>query len=448
MKRMKNKNKRFQTAAVQQKLALGLFFALGSFGLSAQTLDLETCLKMADTANLAIRNSRLEVAINERQIDAYNAARLPKLTFSGDYKYNAIIPGQVVPAAFFGGQPGTYATVQFGVPYNFGNTLQLTQVIYNPQVNYAVQALNLNQKIIEIQQRVTELDVKNQVASTFFNLQALTKQITFLNENITNMNKLITNMDLMAKEGLVIQTEADKLRINRLNLENSLQSVKSTKDQLEALLKILIGMDQKQPLSLSSDALVQQSILHDKEEVNHPELELLDAQLSLNKEERKGTNMAYLPSLSFYAAYNYTYNMKPEDDFRTGIESAFIGLRLDWTLFDGLEKHYSQKKNAITREKIENQQSLVAQQLQLATDNAQREIQIQLNALEISKEQLALAEKVYKQSELQFAEGTIGSNDLITAENALQQSQTNLVSAYVQLRQAELAYLKSIGNIK
>lgn len=448
MNQMKKRNKRFKSAAAKQKLALGLLFMFSGFGLSAQTLDLETCLKMADTANLTIRNARLDVAINEKQIDAYNAARLPKVNFSADYKYNAIIPGQLIPAEFFGGPPGTYQTVAFGVPFNFGNTLQLSQVIYNPQVNYAIQALNLNQKIIEIQQRIVEQDVKNQVASTFFNLQALNKQITFLNENVANMNKLITNMDLMAKEGLVITTEADKLRINRLNIENSLQSIQATRDQLEAMLKILIGMDPKQTIALSSDDLVQKSILHDKEEVNHPELELLDTQLKLNKEERKGTSMAYLPSLSFYTAYNYTYNLNPQDDFRTGIESAFIGLRLDWTLFDGFEKHNMQKKNAITREKIENQQSLVTQQLQLATDNARRQIEIQLNSLSISKEQLALAEKVYKQSELQFSEGTIGSNDLITAENALQQAQTNVVSAYVQLRQAELAYLKSIGNIK
>jgi outer membrane protein TolC len=40
------------------------------------------------------------------------------------------------------------------------------------------------------------------------------------------------------------------------------------------------------------------------------------------------------------------------------------------------------------------------------------------------------------------------SNDLILAENGLQQAQTNVVATYIQLRQAELEYLKSIGNIK
>lgn len=416
--------------------------------LFSQGLSLESCLKMADTANLNLRNSRLDVAINKRQISVYNAARLPKVTFSGDYKYNAIIPGQVIPAQLFGGPAGTFTTVQFGVPYNFGNTLQLTQVLYNPQVNYGIQALNLNQKIVEIQQKMTELDVKYQVATTYFNLQAINRQLSYLNQNVANLNKIIGNTDLYVKQGLLIETEKDKLSINLLTLENSLQTVIATKKQLESLLKILIGIDDSIVIDLAQDDLIQKSILVEEGTISRPELELLDAQLALNREERKGTFMAYLPSLSFYAAYNYTFNMKPEDDFRTGIESSLIGLRLDWTLFDGFEKYHSQKKNTMNREKLEIQQELLSQQIKLEADNNKRQIDIQLKSLEISKKQLELSEKVFNQSEAQYNQGTIGTNDLINAENALHQSQTNVITAYVQLRQAELNYLKSIGIIK
>jgi outer membrane protein len=189
-------------------------------------------------------------------------------------------------------------------------------------------------------------------------------------------------------------------------------------------------------------------MLVDESTVSHPELELLEAQKQMNIEEHKGTNMAYLPTLSFYAAYNYTYNIKPEDNFRTGIDAAFLGLRLDWTLFDGLEKHNKQKVNKINSEKIANQQELMQEQLDLATSNAKKQIEIQKNALAISQEQLALSQRVYKQTEAMFGQGTVSSNDLIQADNALQQAQTNVVTAYVQLRHAELDYLKSIGNIK
>jgi len=431
-----------------KKKLIGLAVVLSGFYSSAQELDLETCLKMADSANLTIRNARLDIAINEKQIDAYLSARLPKLAFAGDYKYNAVIPGQVVPGQFFGGPPGTYSTVQFGVPFTLSNTLQLTQVLYNPQVNYGIRALEINSQIVEIQQRLTIQEVRHQVAGTYFNLQAITKQYDFVVGNIASMDRLIQNMDAMVKQGLVVETEVDKLKINRLTLVNTRETLSASKDQLTTLLKILIGMDGKADVTLASDQLVEKSILVDETTFSRPEQELVKAQKQMNTEERKGTSMAYLPSLAFYAAYNYTYNMKPEDDFRTGIDAAFLGIKLDWTLFDGLEKHNKQKVNALNAQKIANQEELLAEQLDLQTSNAKRQVEIQTGSLAISQEQLRLAQRVYKQTEAQFNEGTIGSNDLIIADNSLQQAQTNVVAAYVQLRHAELDYLKSIGNIK
>jgi len=431
-----------------KSISLTSLVFLAAFGARGQGLDLETCIKMADTANLAIRNARLDVSANSEQVQAYMSARLPKITATGDYKYNAVLPGQLVPAEIFGGAPGTYATVQFGVPYNLSNTVQLNQVIYNPQVNYGLTALKINSKVLDIQQNMKEQEIKQQVASTYFSLQAVNKQLGFIAGNIISMDKLIANMEAMNKQELVIRTEVDKLKISRLNLANSQQTLEATKLQLESYLKVLIGMRDEEKLELAPDTMVEKSILVDNESITRPELELIEAQKELNRAERSGTNMSYLPSLSFYAAYNYTYNMKPDEDVRAGIQSAFLGLRLDWTLFDGLEKHNKQQVNAINYERLNNQQVYLEQQLNMATENAKRQIQIQVTSLEIAKEQLVLAQRVYDQTAAQFKEETVSSNDMITADNSLQDAQTKVVSAYVQLRQAELAYLKSIGNIK
>lgn len=421
---------------------------LAIFGARAQGLDLETCLKMADTANLQIRNARLDVDANEKQTKAYEAARLPKIVANADYRYNAIIPGQLLPAQIFGGPAGTYAKVQFGVPYNLSNNVQLTQVIYNPQVNYGLKALELNQTVLEVQETMKVQDVKQQVASNYFTLQAINKQLAFTKSNIESMDKLIANMTAMKKAELVIQTDVDKLNINRLNLLNAQQTLEATKLQLEDMMKILIGMPAEANLELAPDVTVEQSILVDQTTVNRPELDLLEAQMDLNRAERNGTNMAYLPSLSFVAAYNYTLNLKPDANVRTGIPSSFVGLRLDWTIFDGFEKMNKQKVNAINYDKLTNQQVLLEQQLTMVTENAKRQIEIQKTSLDLAKEKLTLAQRVYDQTVLLFNEGTISSNDLITADNSLQEAQSNLVGAYVNLRQAEISYLKSIGNIK
>lgn len=431
-----------------KSITLTTLALLAIFGARGQGLDLETCLKMADTANLSIRNARLDIQANEYQTKAYQSARLPKITANADYKYNAIIPGQLIPAEIFGGQAGTYAKVQFGVPYNLSNTVQLTQLLYNPQVNYGLKVLEINAKILEIQSTIQVQAVKEQVANTYFTLQAINKQLAFTKANIVSMDKLIANMTAMKQADLVIQTEVDKLSINRLNLLNAEQTLEATQIQLEEMMKILLGLPKDSNLELAPDTTVEQSVLVDETTIVRPELELLDTQIEMNRAERNGTNMAYLPTLSFYGAYNYTMNLKPDENVRTGIPSAFLGLRLDWTLFDGLEKANKQKVNAINYDKLSNQQALIEQQLNTATDNSKRQVEIQKASLSIAKEKLTLAQRVYDQTTLMFNQGTISSNDLITADNGLQEAQSNLVGSYVQLRQAEIAYLKSIGSIK
>ena len=401
---------------------------LSSFSFFSQVLDLATCLKMADTANTNIRNARLDIDMNAIQKKVYLASRLPKLTATGDYRYNAIIAGQVVPGEFFGGPPGTYSTVQFGVPYNLSNSIQLTQILYNPQLNYGFAALDINQKIVAAQERLMQQDIKQQVSSTYFNLQAIVKQLEFVESNIANLTKLIANLQKSYELGLVIETEVDKLKISRLTLLNTKLSTEATRTQLSSLLKILIGINSDGALSLVSDEMMENTILVDQNNINHPELELMAAQKEMNAEERKGTKMAYLPSVSFYASYNYAYNIKPKDDFRTGINSAFLGLHLDWTLFDGFEKYNKQKMNALNKDKLDNKEALLKKQLALLSETAKNEIDVQASSLETAKEQLGLANKVYVQTQAQFTAGTISSNELIQADNALQRARTNVVA--------------------
>lgn len=429
------------------KLLVSICLFLSLQDLTAQ-LDLKSCLAMADTANLTIRNAELDIEINKRERSSYLSSRLPQLGFNADYKYNAKIPGQVVPAAFFGGQPGTYATVQFGVPYVLSNNVQLTQILFNSQLNYGLAALKINADIVEVQRNMTIQDIRYQVSNTYFLLQGLEKQLSFLESNLSQTNKVLKNMNSLVEKGLALQLEADKIKVNLLNLENGIASAQASKEQLLDLLKILIGYPKDKKLTLAEDVIIEQSLIKAEDNKQFYPLKLIESQQEMNKEESKGIKMSYLPNLNLYGVYNYSYNIKPEDDFRKGIDGVFIGLRLDWSLFDGLQRMHKSKMNAIRSDKLTNQYELANQQLEMAANQAKRQIKLKSDALSLSKEQLKLAENVYQQTNFKFEKGLANSTELILAENSLYQAQNNIVSTYVQLRQAELEYLKSIGNIK
>lgn len=429
------------------KAVLFLFLFLISWA-SAQEYSLSDLLKMADTANVTLKNARLDIASNLNQRKAFLASQYPKITASGDYRYNAIIPGQIVPADFFGGPPGTFAEVKFGVPINLSNTVQLTQFLFNPQLNYGLNALAINAQVVQVQEKIAYQEVHYQVSNTFFALQAINQQLAYLQKNEKNMDELIRNMELMLQQGLIIPTELDKLKINRNSITNGIIKLENTRLQLNQLLSILVGFPEGTELSIATDEIISNPTVTESTTGLRPELELIQLQKQMNIEERKGTYMAYLPTLSLYAAYNYNYNMKPENDFRTGIPSAFLGLRLEWTLFDGFEKKNKLKVNAYNKEKLQNQEVLATQQMNLATANAKREAELQTANLEINKEQLKLSERVYDAAKAQFKAGTISTNELLQADNGLQQAQSSLVGAYLSLRQAELSYLKSISQLK
>ncbi len=426
----------------------GLFLVLFHLNTSrAQVLDLPTCIQMADTANLQIRNANLDVLINERQREAYLSSRMPQLNFNADYKYNAVIPGQIIPASAFGGPAGVYNTVKFGVPFVLSNNLQLTQILFNSQVNYGLAALKINTELVGTQRDIAIQEVRYQVSNTFFLLQGIKQQLVFIDANIAHTRVILKNMESSLAQGVIIPTEVDKIKINELSLMNSKSNLLATKDQLENLMRILIGFPSGKELLLTEDAMVQKTILKEASP-NLLQLNLVESQRKLNEEEGKGIRMSYLPNVNFYGIYNYNVNLKPQDDFRTGIPGAFLGLRLDWNLFSGLERVNKAKLNQLNLEKIDNQYELLNQQLNYAISTNKRQITVKSESLDLSKEQLRLAENVYANANVKFKEGLISSNDLIMAETGLEQAQSNVISSYIQLRQAELEYLKSIGNIK
>ena len=81
----------------------------------------------------------------------------------------------------------------------------------------------------------------------------------------------------------------------------------------------------------------------------------------------------------------------------------------------------------------------------------------QLNALnayntttkdfEFQTQNLALANKLYKQKQLEYQNNTSSLNDLINVENTLKSAQTNYLNTIIKLKIAELDLKKTAGQL-
>jgi len=100
----------------------------------AGTYTLQQCIDTALINSTQVKiagNNRLAAEVKHKEVVA---GLIPKLTASGEYKYFIDLPYQLMPAQIFGGPPGVYKEVQFGVPHNINANVTLQLPLYSPQL--------------------------------------------------------------------------------------------------------------------------------------------------------------------------------------------------------------------------------------------------------------------------------------------------------------------------
>src|SRR5579872_6828777 len=126
------------------KVKITALFLLAVFFAKAQQNPAEFTLPAAiDYAlkhNANYLNTEADEKYNKYKRNELLGQGLPQINSSLDVKDNAILPTSLLPAQFFGGPPGTYAPVKFGVQYNATAGVSASQLIFNSNYLVGLQA--------------------------------------------------------------------------------------------------------------------------------------------------------------------------------------------------------------------------------------------------------------------------------------------------------------------
>ena len=185
---------------LRKSFLLALVFS--SALVSAQQLTLDQLVEKALVHNQSVQVSQLSEAQTQARIQEVKAGARPQVGLSGDYKRYLKIPGQVVPASAFGGPEGQYQVLAFGLPYNLSTTLQVAQPLFNPSVSIGLKAAKVSQEVASLQTRQTKEEVAYNVSVTYYNLQTVAQQMTFLGSNLAATERLIKVTDLLYQNQL------------------------------------------------------------------------------------------------------------------------------------------------------------------------------------------------------------------------------------------------------
>ncbi|MDD3323043.1 MAG: TolC family protein, partial [Paludibacter sp.] len=125
-----------------------------------------------------------------------------------------------------------------------------------------------------------------------------------------------------------------------------------------------------------------------------------------------------------------------------------VGLKLSIPVFSGLQRKSRIEQSAINIERAKENIKLTEQSIKVDISNYEIQYQNALDNIKNEKENFELAERVYKNTQLERKEGISTSYDLIQAESSLREAQNNYFSKLLNLYIARINFEQSKGTLE
>lgn len=269
------------------------------------------------------------------------------------------------------------------------------------------------------------------------------------------VRKLDDDVAKMIREG--VATRADGLRVNvKVNeaemtvtqVDNGLSLAKMYLCQLCGLpldSDITLEDENKENIiteDVSGDADIQTAIS------NRPELKMLENAVGISEQSTKITRAAYLPQVALTAGYTAT-----NPNIYNGFENKFAGVwnvgvmvRIPvWNWFEGSYKVKSGKiATSIARLELDE----AKEKVELQVSQSRFKINEASRRLTMANKSVSSAEENLRSANLGFKEGVMQTTDVMEAQTAWLQAQSQRIDAEIDVKLSQINLKKALGILE
>ena len=408
----------------------------------------------ANKNNVQVKNALLNLRIQEQTNREITSAAYPQISANGSFTYNAKLPVSLVPAEFFGGQPGNFEKIAFGLKYNATGGVEVNQLLFDGQVFVGLQA---RESVLKFQQKnveVTEEMIKANIYKIYYQLVVSKQQVELLDANIERFEKLLKDTRIIYENGFAEKLDVDKVNVALTNLQTEKIKALNQIGNGYLGLKLLMGMPVKEELVLT-DTLRYEQIKDDVldpgsfDYADRKEYQYAELGIRLNEYNIRRYKLSRFPTLSVNGYYNKNAQRNKFDFFDNGdwFDISAITLNLNIPIFTGFST-----KAKIQKAKLELQQSVNQREyLKISIDNDQQvannNFRSAISTLDFQKKNMELAENVYQQTKKKYEAGTGSQTEINNAQTDLKTAQTNYITALYDAIIAKVDFLKATGKL-
>jgi outer membrane protein TolC len=413
-------------------------------------MSLEECANFAIQNSPRVQTALLEIEKSSQQVKEVLSSGLPQVSASGNFTYNFKLPTQLLPGEIIG-SPGELVEVQFGTDLNTIFTGEVNQLVFNKSFFLGLDASRKVKKLSELQAQKSKEDITYDIAQLYYQIQVTEKQKAILQANLNQVERLFNLTQKQFENGFAKKIDVDQLRVNRINLQNQLKNVDLQVEQLKQTLKFLMAMPLDAPIALT-DTIDEQAYAVPDVQMFSPDfsqktdLAVLDAQADLNQLNEEQFKAGYWPTLNAFANYNYQGQGNSFSELQW-FDFGAIGLNLSIPIFDGFRKKAQIQQARIEQAQLAETRRMTQQSLRLDYNQGLQQLQTNINNLQALAENRRVAEEVYRVAQQRFTEGIAPITEVLSAETAMREAQTNYLTTLLQVKLAEIDILNAKGTL-
>ena len=433
-----------------KSLILSIIFLLPGLSgvISGQEIKLIALIDSALANKGNIQAVRTDIEIAKLQTSSAYQKYLPDLSLSYNYRYNPIIPTQIIPLGQFSQIPtDEKRPIKFGTDWQQNAGLNLYQPVIDLTIKSRVAESRINEKLKNTDADAAERDLKLEVIKSFANIWLREEQLKTAGLDTLRTSKTKEIFILRSKEGKVLKTDLNKAMLNHNNALSDFVAAFSSLTREKIYMGFLTGisleslLDGKYDFSPFSEDLLKKSSTDPLIDsvLSVKSLRLRSELLEQQQQSERLKNTPTFGFEGFIGANQYTDTFNPFlSDSWYG--SSYVGLSLRFQILSG-----NSTKNKVSQLKMEENglkfklddeiKSVINTSLQLAEEIRQIEYQVGL-----SKENIALYEENLSLNQDRFDKGQINAYDLLADEIDFQKelSRFNEKRAELVYKQIEL----------
>lgn len=385
-------------------------------------VDLSTAIENAVSHNKQLQASALDRETYYQKVREARSMGLPQV--------NAQLTGTTYfnKALDFGG-------MQMSMPNSLTLAATASWTFAMQQVA-SVKVAKIAQRLTDLSVQQTELDVKANVADTYYAVLVYERNLEIVRKNLDDMREIAEHTARCYDAGTVEKTDVDQININVSTLQNTVLSLQRGLESTRRLLVLQMGVDiaTKVATAQTLDEVLAANMGVDSAKFDisqNVEYRQLLASREVGEQTVKLRKFAYIPTLT--ASYQYS----------NAIKGGFMNfdhvgnIVLSVPIFSGFQRHSQLKQAQIDVRKTETNIRLMEDALAQNAEQYAFDLQTAIDAYNLQKENLDVARRVLQNYRNKYDHGALSSLDLTQANSNYLQAETSYASASLDLLMAQ-----------